>query len=416
MQVINYKLMIKSFSTFFVITILISTTITYSTPTYVYADHQIPKWVKDNMKWYSEGLISEQDMINAIKFLLENKIISLEEKQIQESTGGDWLSEIHGSLTSAVKQIQGNPTADLMVKSILPIIPVAGPLLANLYENASGSTSDKNAQILKILEEYQKMDEVQLQKAFSKLEENKELILTNQYKLDEVLVDTKLLKQGQEDILNELKQQRELLHTILAQNNISGQLDPSKIGTLSQDAKNQLNEKENEIKQLKSQIEELTGERLKIDIESLEQLANSKLYAEDNDGAIQVYKEILETDERNFDALNGMGWAYVYKEEPKEAIKWFKQVLEYHPNHLENNDTFEGLGWAYLDDGDPTESVSWFDKAIEIDPKWVYGYIGKGYALMELGNNDEAVATCQAALDIEPTNQDAIACIENANE
>lgn len=406
--------MAKSISAIFLILMLVSTTITFATPSYVYADHLIPKWVKDNMKWYAEGAISEQDMINAIKFLLEKKIISLEEKETQKTDDGDWLSGIHNSLTSAVKQIQSNPTADLMVKSILPVIPVAGPLLANLYENASGSTSEKNAQILKVLEEYQKMDEAQLQKAFSKLEENKELILTNQYKLDEVLVDTKLLKQGQEDILKELKEQRELLHTILAQNGITSKLDPSKIGTISQDAQNQMKEKENEIKQLKSQIEELTGEKLKTDVESLEELANSKLYAADNDGAIEVYKQILETDEKNFDALNGMGWAHIYKEEPKEAIKWFNQVLEHHPNHPEDADTFEGLGWAYLDDGSPSDAIPWFDKAIEEDPEWVYGYIGKGQALIELGNYDEAVTTCQAALDIEPSNEDAILCIEDA--
>ena len=168
------------------------------------------------MQWYLDGAVSEKEMIAALQFLIKEKVIDLEEKTTETSNNGNWLTGIQNTLTSAVKEIQGNPTADLVVKSILPVIPVAGPLLANLYENASGSTSDKNAQILKILEEYQKMDNDQLQKSFAKLEENKELIKTNQYKLNEVLIDTKLLLTGQEDIKNLLKVQGEQIAALIS--------------------------------------------------------------------------------------------------------------------------------------------------------------------------------------------------------
>jgi hypothetical protein len=39
---------------------------------------KIPEWVRNIFMWYGEGQISEDDVLNAIKFLIENKIIQLE--------------------------------------------------------------------------------------------------------------------------------------------------------------------------------------------------------------------------------------------------------------------------------------------------------------------------------------------------
>ena len=403
--------MAKSTPAIFIILILVSTIFTFATPSYVYADHLIPKWVKDNMKWYSEGLISEQDMINAIKFLLENKIISLEEKDVQTTGNNDWLSGIHDSLTSAVKQIQANPTADLVVKSILPEIPIAGPLLANLYENASGDTSDKNEQILKILEEYRKMDNEQLEKSFAKLEENKELIITNQYKLNEVLVDTKLLLTGQEEIKNQLKIQGEQIAALLAANGIGDRVDRSKIGTLSQETQTKINEQQKEIEQLESQIEELTGEELEVDIEQLEKLANAQLYAENDEEAIKIYKKILEIDSTNFEALSGIGWSLIGLDKAAESIEWFKKALMVDEK---DSETLEGLGWAYLDSGDPEEAIVWFDKSIGVDPENPFAYEGKGWALIDLERLDEAEMACKKGLEIASENEFLLQCIKDA--
>lgn len=40
----------------------------------------VPEWVKNTAMWYAEGKISEADFLNAIKFLIDNDIIVLEEK------------------------------------------------------------------------------------------------------------------------------------------------------------------------------------------------------------------------------------------------------------------------------------------------------------------------------------------------
>ena len=36
---------------------------------------KIPDWVKNTMGWYADGLISENEIISAIKFLIEKGII-----------------------------------------------------------------------------------------------------------------------------------------------------------------------------------------------------------------------------------------------------------------------------------------------------------------------------------------------------
>ena len=38
---------------------------------------KIPSWVKDTMQWYLDGAISEDDMINAIQYLVKNNIIDI---------------------------------------------------------------------------------------------------------------------------------------------------------------------------------------------------------------------------------------------------------------------------------------------------------------------------------------------------
>ena len=39
----------------------------------------IPQWVKNTALWYGQGSISETEFLNAIKFLIENDLIDLEE-------------------------------------------------------------------------------------------------------------------------------------------------------------------------------------------------------------------------------------------------------------------------------------------------------------------------------------------------
>jgi len=46
----------------------------------------VPEWVKNNALWYGQGIVSETEFLNAIKFLVENGVIVLdgEEKVLLE--------------------------------------------------------------------------------------------------------------------------------------------------------------------------------------------------------------------------------------------------------------------------------------------------------------------------------------------
>ncbi|MDP6303615.1 MAG: hypothetical protein QF657_03500, partial [Candidatus Nitrosopelagicus sp.] len=40
---------------------------------------EVPDWVKNTAKWYGDGKITEADFLNAIKYLLQQKIIIISE-------------------------------------------------------------------------------------------------------------------------------------------------------------------------------------------------------------------------------------------------------------------------------------------------------------------------------------------------
>jgi len=44
----------------------------------VFAEESLPDWVKNNFTWFAEGKISESEVLGAIKFLVENDLIKIE--------------------------------------------------------------------------------------------------------------------------------------------------------------------------------------------------------------------------------------------------------------------------------------------------------------------------------------------------
>jgi hypothetical protein len=41
------------------------------------SDVKIPEWIKNIMKWYAEGTVSEKEMITVLEFLIDQKIIKI---------------------------------------------------------------------------------------------------------------------------------------------------------------------------------------------------------------------------------------------------------------------------------------------------------------------------------------------------
>ena len=148
---------------------------------------EIPSWIKSTAGYWVDGVSADNEFVGAIQFLIEEGILQVPGEDI------DFFSKARESIENAIKTIQDNPLADVAVRSILPEIPVVGNLLLNLYDKSSGTTDETNAQILTVLEEYQKMDEQNLRQAFNILEENKGGIQKNTYHLEKLVSDTSLI-------------------------------------------------------------------------------------------------------------------------------------------------------------------------------------------------------------------------------
>ena len=43
----------------------------------------VPEWIKNTALWYGQGSISETEFLNAIKFLIENDLINIEDQNIE---------------------------------------------------------------------------------------------------------------------------------------------------------------------------------------------------------------------------------------------------------------------------------------------------------------------------------------------
>lgn len=72
------KFVLASLGVFFVI--LLTSLIPSYAQTDTTQNSALPAWIKNNFKWYSEGVITEEEVLNSIKYLTENNVIRLEPK------------------------------------------------------------------------------------------------------------------------------------------------------------------------------------------------------------------------------------------------------------------------------------------------------------------------------------------------
>lgn len=75
-----------------------------SSETQVATANKIPDWVKNIFKWYSEGTISEEEVLNGMKYLVQNKIIEIDIPQTSKSSQVDSQSLI-SQINSLKKQL-----------------------------------------------------------------------------------------------------------------------------------------------------------------------------------------------------------------------------------------------------------------------------------------------------------------------
>jgi hypothetical protein len=64
-----------------VIVISVTTSLTISLQASA-QNYNIPDWIKNNAKWWSEGQIGDSEFVSAIKYLIENDIMTIQQEQV----------------------------------------------------------------------------------------------------------------------------------------------------------------------------------------------------------------------------------------------------------------------------------------------------------------------------------------------
>ncbi len=75
--------------------ILLSSSVTI--PNSAHAD-RVPDWVKNTAKWYGDGIISETEFLNAIKYLINTGVLTLEDTEVMHPSSDQTTQELieHG--------------------------------------------------------------------------------------------------------------------------------------------------------------------------------------------------------------------------------------------------------------------------------------------------------------------------------
>ena len=59
------------------IVIIIATTVILQQAVFADQNYNIPSWIKNNAKWWSEGQIGDSDFVKGIQYLIQNEIITI---------------------------------------------------------------------------------------------------------------------------------------------------------------------------------------------------------------------------------------------------------------------------------------------------------------------------------------------------
>ena len=111
------------------------------------------------------------------------------------------------------------------------------------------------------------------------------------------------------------------------------------------------------------------------------------------------FREILEKNKDNADALLGLGTALYQKEEFSKAAEILRQVIDKQP---ENYSGLTSLAWSYYKTQDYARAAETFQKAIALNPYFVDPHYGLALSQFHSNELEPAKASFAAAIDIYP--------------
>ena len=109
--------------------------------------------------------------------------------------------------------------------------------------------------------------------------------------------------------------------------------------------------------------------------------------------------KILDTEPRNFDALNIIGVITGKENNHIEAINFFKKAQKIRPD---NNLVNFNLAKAFSESGNDLEAIKYYEIAIRLDKNHLGSYLNFGKSLHQLERYEEALSNYDQALKLKP--------------
>ncbi len=160
--------------------------------------------------------------------------------------------------------------------------------------------------------------------------------------------------------------------------------------------------------------------------------------------AASIYKQVLDVDPKNGDALHLLGLVFHQSGQPTTAVKLIKRALEVYPNqsdflrnladilkesgqfeksvqiyrriielHSGSNEVYNSLGISLSKLNLLEEAIRVYQHAIRFDPKYVPTYNHMGMSFAELGQFDKAMSVCKKAIELDHYNYEAYNTLGN---
>jgi tetratricopeptide (TPR) repeat protein len=115
--------------------------------------------------------------------------------------------------------------------------------------------------------------------------------------------------------------------------------------------------------------------------------------------AEQLYRQVLENQPNQPDALHGLALLAQQQGQYQSAKEFLKAALQVQPESVKH---WFILGNLHQAQGEFAEAVDGYRQALALRPEIAPIYNNLGYALQQLGNWEEAIASYQKALELQP--------------
>ncbi len=119
----------------------------------------------------------------------------------------------------------------------------------------------------------------------------------------------------------------------------------------------------------------------------------------DLDQALAIYREVLEREPNNPDALHLSGIVHLDRRQFDEAEKLIRRAVEIKPNSSRYNFS---MGNLFRIKEQPNLAIEYYNKTIALQPDFADIYNNKAVALLMLGKLAEGMECCEKAIQLNP--------------